>query len=43
VLERDVAAAFAYHPNDLVAYNEDVMDFVPIPEQRYYERVWLDR
>ena len=43
VLERDVAAAFAYHAKDLVAYSEDVMDFVPIPEQRYYERVWLDR
>jgi ABC-type transport system substrate-binding protein len=43
VLERDVAAAFAYHAKDLVAYSEDVMDFVPIPEQRYYERVWLNR
>jgi peptide/nickel transport system substrate-binding protein len=43
VLERDVAAAFVYHAKDLVAYNEDVMDFIPIPEQRYYERVWLDR
>ncbi len=29
VLERDVAAAFAYHAKDLVAYSEDVMDFVP--------------
>jgi ABC-type transport system substrate-binding protein len=43
VLERDVAAAFAYHPKDLVAYSEDVVDFPTIPEQRYYERVWLDR
>ncbi|MDF3017621.1 MAG: hypothetical protein K0R44_2846, partial [Thermomicrobiales bacterium] len=34
---------FAYHAKDLVAYNEDVVGFVPIPEQRYYERVWLDR
>ena len=43
VLERDVAAAFAYHPNDLVAFHQDVAGFVPIPEQRYYEVVWLDR
>lgn len=41
VLERDVAAAFAYHPNDLVAYSQDVSGFLPIPEQRYYEQVWL--
>ena len=43
MLERDVAAAFAYHPKDLDAYSEDVVDFPTIPEQRYYERVWLDR
>ena len=43
VLERDVAAAFAYHAKDLVAFHGDVAGFVPIPEQRYYERVWLDR
>lgn len=41
VLERDVAAAFAYHAKDLVAFNQDVSGFVPIPEQRYYEQVWL--
>jgi ABC-type transport system substrate-binding protein len=43
VLERDVAAAFGYHSKDLVAFSEDLIGFVPIPEQRYYERVWLDR
>jgi peptide/nickel transport system substrate-binding protein len=41
VLERDVAAAFAYHAKDLVAYSQSVSGFVPIPEQRYYEQVWL--
>ncbi len=43
VLQRDVAAAFAYHQNDLAAFVSDVQGFVPVPEQRYYERVWLDR
>ena len=43
VLERDVAAAFAYHPNDLVAFTQDVAGFAPIPEQRYYELVWLEQ
>lgn len=43
ILERDVAAAFAYHAKDLVAFSQDVVGFVPIPEQRYYEKVWLDR
>ena len=43
VLQRDVAAAFAYHQNDLAAFSQDVQGFVPVPEQRYYERVWLDR
>jgi hypothetical protein len=41
VLERDVAAAFAYHQNDLMAMTTDVQGFTPIPEQRYYEKVWL--
>ena len=43
VLERDVAAAFAYHPKDLVAFTQDVAGFAPIPEQRYYEVVWLEQ
>lgn len=43
VLERDVAAAFAYHAKDLIAFSQDVAGFPTIPEQRYYERVWLDR
>jgi peptide/nickel transport system substrate-binding protein len=41
VLERDVAAAFAYHQNDLMAMSAEVQGFTPIPEQRYYEKVWL--
>lgn len=41
VLQRDVAAAFAYHPNDLVAMNAAVTDLPAIPEQRYYEKVYI--
>jgi peptide/nickel transport system substrate-binding protein len=41
VLERDVAAAFAYHQNDIMAMSTAVQGFTPIPEQRYYEKVWL--
>jgi peptide/nickel transport system substrate-binding protein len=43
VLETDVAAAFVYHVNDLIALHKDIQGWVPIPEQRYYEKVWLDR
>ncbi|MGE3799102.1 MAG: ABC transporter substrate-binding protein, partial [Thermomicrobiales bacterium] len=43
VLQRDVAAAFVYHVFDLFAHHSDVQGIVGIPEQRYYEKVWLDR
>jgi peptide/nickel transport system substrate-binding protein len=43
VLQRDVAAAFAYHANDLAAWQNDVHGYIPIPEQRYYEKIWLDQ
>ena len=43
VLQRDVAAAFVYHAADLLTHHQEVQGFVPIPEQRYYEKVWLDR
>jgi len=42
-LQRDVAAAFAYHANDLAAWQNDVHGYIPIPEQRYYEKIWLDQ
>lgn len=42
VLQRDVAAAFAYHAKDLVAMHQSVAGLSPIPEQRYYEQVWID-
>ena len=34
--------AFAYHQNDLMAMSTAVQGFTPIPEQRYYEKVWLN-
>ncbi len=43
LLATDVAAAFAYHAKDLVAFHQDVQGYVSVPEQRYYETVWLDR
>ena len=42
VLQRDVAAAFAYHPLDLVAMSAAVSGLPTIPEQRYYEKVSLE-
>jgi len=42
VLQRDVAAAFAYHAKDLVAMSSAVTGLPAIPEQRYYERVSLE-
>jgi peptide/nickel transport system substrate-binding protein len=43
LLQSDVAAAFVYHAKDLIALHVDVQGFIPIPEQRYYETVSLDR
>jgi len=42
-LQADVAMAFAYHVYDLLALHKDIQGYVPVPEQRYWETVWLDR
>lgn len=42
-LQNEMAMAFCYHPHDLIALHKDIQGWVPIPEQRYYEKVWLDR
>jgi peptide/nickel transport system substrate-binding protein len=42
LLQADVAVAFAYHLPDYVAFRSGVQGYVPIPEQRYYEMVWLE-
>ncbi|MDP9473463.1 MAG: hypothetical protein M3Q71_22840 [Chloroflexota bacterium] len=43
LLETDVAYAFLYHTPDETAFHDYVKGYVPIPEMRYLETVWLDR
>lgn len=43
VLARDVPFAFLYHEPDRTAFYDYVKDYVPIPEMRYLEKVWLDK
>jgi peptide/nickel transport system substrate-binding protein len=40
---QDVAYAFLYHTPDVVAFANAVKGYVPIPEMRYLESVWLDK
>lgn len=42
-LSDTMVMAFVYHVFDLVAFSNAVQGLVPIPEQRYYEQVWLDQ
>ena len=43
LLQQDVAYAFLYHTVDITGFHPDVQGYVPIPEMRYLESVWLDR
>lgn len=43
VLQQEVPFAFLYHVPDLTAFVRDLQGYVPIPEMRYLETVWLDR
>lgn len=43
VLQEDAADAFLYHVPDYVAFYNYVQGYVPVPEQRYYEKAWLDQ
>lgn len=43
VVQRDTPFAFLYHEPDRTTFSNDVKGYVPIPEQRYLESVWLDR
>ncbi len=43
VVEQEVAYAFLFHEPDRAAFSTDVQGFLPIPEQRYLEKIWLDR
>ncbi|MDP9357563.1 MAG: ABC transporter substrate-binding protein, partial [Chloroflexota bacterium] len=39
----DAVYAFLYHEPDRTAFYDYVKGYVPIPEQRYLEKVWLDK
>jgi peptide/nickel transport system substrate-binding protein len=43
ILQTDVPYAFLYHTVDTTGFYNDVQGYVPIPEMRYMETVWLDR
>jgi peptide/nickel transport system substrate-binding protein len=43
ILQADVPYAFLYHSLDTTGFHNDVQGYVPIPEMRYLEHVWLDR
>ena len=43
ILQTDVPYAFLYHTIDTTGFSNDVQGYVPIPEMRYMETVWLDR
>jgi len=43
ILQQDVPHAFLYHTIDITGFYNDVKGYVPIPEMRYMETVWLDR
>ncbi len=43
LLANDAAYAFLYHLPDVTAFYNHVQGYVPIPEQRYLEHLWLDQ
>ncbi|MBA2597693.1 MAG: ABC transporter substrate-binding protein [Chloroflexota bacterium] len=43
LVQQDIPHAFLYHTIDTTGFYNDVMGYVPIPELRYMESVWLDR
>lgn len=43
LLQQDIPHAFLYHTIDVTGFYNDVMGYMPIPELRYLETVWLDR
>jgi peptide/nickel transport system substrate-binding protein len=42
LVANDAVYAFLYHLPDLTAFYSHVQGYVPIPEQRYLEHLWLD-
>jgi peptide/nickel transport system substrate-binding protein len=43
ILQADVPYAFLNHTVDTTGFANDVQGYVPVPEMRYMETVWLDR
>ena len=43
ILQNDVPHAFLFHTVDVTGFYNDLQGYVPIPEMRYMETVWLDR
>ncbi len=43
ILQSDVPYAFLHHTIDTTGFSNDVQGYVPVPEMRYLESVWLDR
>ena len=42
-LQADVPYAFLHHTIDTTGFHTDVQGYLPVPEMRYLEHVWLDR
>ena len=43
ILQADVPYAFIHHTIDTTGLANGVQGYVPVPEMRYMETVWLDR
>lgn len=43
ILQQDVAFVFLYHTFDITGFYNNVQGYVPIPEMRYLETVWLEQ
>ncbi len=42
VAQSDVPFAFLYHEPDRTVFTNRVQGYVPIPEQRYLETIWIE-
>jgi peptide/nickel transport system substrate-binding protein len=43
ILQEDVAFVFLYHTFDITGFYNKVQGYLPIPEMRYLETVWLEQ
>jgi peptide/nickel transport system substrate-binding protein len=42
ISQEEVSFAFLYHAPDYLAFSNNVKGYIAIPEQRYFEHVWLE-